>query len=56
MDSKRSEREPTVDPNDSPWPVPATEGIPFGKKSAEWEAIERILAWAEQDDERTPAA
>ncbi len=48
--------EPTsVDPSESPWPVPPTEGIPFGKDSAEARAIDRILARAEKDEERTAA-
>lgn len=32
-----------LDPNESPFPVPPIEGIPFAKDSEEAEAIRRVL-------------
>jgi hypothetical protein len=41
-----------VDPNESPFPVPAIEGLPFARDSAEARAIRLILDEPEREPVR----
>jgi hypothetical protein len=44
-----NQAEQSFDPDDSPFMVYPVAGIPFGKRSEEAQAIERVLAKAERE-------
>jgi hypothetical protein len=50
MTTEQRER-PTVepDPDASPFAMPALEGLPFDDDSEEARAMERIIAWSDND-------
>ncbi|HXV56855.1 MAG TPA: hypothetical protein VD704_03220 [Gaiellaceae bacterium] len=50
MGDRTEELGERLDPNESPFPVPPIEGIPFAKDSEEAEAIRRVLEKPAPDD------